>query len=152
MAIHYINVAIAFTLNAATRLYILNINGVLDLTYLIVQIYENRIRYRLSNLQHLCLDINNIHLQSSINTQELHPSLLIQSWIITSVTQSDIYQLTNRTHLYYNWTSTWHTTKSQEGPSWLWSYGSWMQDYICNQCLSPLGLLFQTPLMVRYTL
>jgi hypothetical protein len=27
-----------------------------------------------------------------------------------------------------------------EGPSWSWSYGSWIYNYICNQCLSPLTL------------
>ena len=26
------------------------------------------------------------------------------------------------------------------GPSWLWSYGSWIYNYLCNQCLSPLML------------
>ena len=26
------------------------------------------------------------------------------------------------------------------GPSWLWSYGSWINNYLCNQCLSPLKL------------
>jgi len=25
-----------------------------------------------------------------------------------------------------------------EGSSWSWSYGSWMYNYLCNQCLSPL--------------
>jgi len=24
------------------------------------------------------------------------------------------------------------------GPSWSWSYGSWIYNYLCNQCLSPL--------------
>jgi len=24
------------------------------------------------------------------------------------------------------------------GSSWLWSYGSWIYNYLCNQCLSPL--------------
>jgi hypothetical protein len=24
------------------------------------------------------------------------------------------------------------------GPSWLWSYGSWIYNYLCNQCPSPL--------------
>jgi len=27
-----------------------------------------------------------------------------------------------------------------EGPSWSWSYGSWVYNYICIQCLSPLTL------------
>jgi hypothetical protein len=27
---------------------------------------------------------------------------------------------------------------STEGPSWSWSYGSWIYNNLCNQCLSPL--------------
>ena len=27
-----------------------------------------------------------------------------------------------------------------EGPSWSWMYGSWIYNYLCNQCLSPLML------------
>jgi hypothetical protein len=27
---------------------------------------------------------------------------------------------------------------SKEGLSWLWSYGSWIYNYLCNPCLSPL--------------
>jgi len=30
-----------------------------------------------------------------------------------------------------------------EGPSW--SYGSWIYNYLCNQCLSPLKLCVRTP-------
>jgi len=29
-------------------------------------------------------------------------------------------------------------------PSWSWSYGSWIYNYLCNQCLSPLMLWVQT--------
>jgi len=25
-----------------------------------------------------------------------------------------------------------------KGLSWLWSYGSWIYNYLCNWCLSPL--------------
>jgi hypothetical protein len=32
-----------------------------------------------------------------------------------------------------------------KGPSWSWSYGSWIYNYLCNQCLSPLTLLVRTP-------
>jgi hypothetical protein len=28
------------------------------------------------------------------------------------------------------------------GPSWPWSYGSWIYNYLCNQCLSPLMLVW----------
>jgi hypothetical protein len=27
-------------------------------------------------------------------------------------------------------------------PSWSWSYGSWIHNYLCDQCLSPLTLRF----------
>ena len=34
----------------------------------------------------------------------------------------------------------------QEEPSWSWSYGSWIYNYLCNQCLSLLMLWVRTPL------
>jgi len=36
-------------------------------------------------------------------------------------------------------------------PSWWWSYGRWIYNYLCNQCLSPLKLWVRTPFMVRCT-
>jgi len=35
------------------------------------------------------------------------------------------------------------------GPSCSWSYGSWIYNYLCNQCLSPLKLWVQIALMAR---
>jgi len=35
------------------------------------------------------------------------------------------------------------------GPSW--SYGSWIYNYLYNQCLSPLKLLVRIPFMGRCT-
>ena len=32
------------------------------------------------------------------------------------------------------------------GPLWSWSYGSWIYNYLCNQCLSPLMLWLWIPL------
>ena len=32
------------------------------------------------------------------------------------------------------------------GPSWSSSYGSWIYNYLCNQCLSPPTFLFRIPL------
>ena len=39
-------------------------------------------------------------------------------------------------------------TFNSEGPSWSWSYGSWIYNYmyLCNHCLSPLTLWGRTPL------
>jgi len=39
------------------------------------------------------------------------------------------------------------TPYSQNKSSWLWSYGSWIYNYLCNQCLSPLTLWVQIPLL-----
>jgi hypothetical protein len=36
-----------------------------------------------------------------------------------------------------------------EGGSWSWSYGSWIKNYLCHQCLSPQKLWVQIPLMGR---
>jgi hypothetical protein len=35
------------------------------------------------------------------------------------------------------------------GPSLPWSYVSWIYNYLCNQCLSPLKLWVRIPLMPR---
>jgi hypothetical protein len=37
------------------------------------------------------------------------------------------------------------------GPSWPWSYGSWIYNYLCNQCLSPLMLWVRISIRVRCT-
>ena len=37
------------------------------------------------------------------------------------------------------------------GPSWPWSYGSWIYSYLCNQCLSPLMLWVRISNRARYT-
>ena len=36
--------------------------------------------------------------------------------------------------------------KHPQGGSWSWSYGSWIYNYLFNQCLSPLTLWVWTPL------
>jgi hypothetical protein len=38
-----------------------------------------------------------------------------------------------------------------QGPSWSWSYGSWIYNYSCNQCLLPLKLWVRTPFIARCT-
>ena len=38
-----------------------------------------------------------------------------------------------------------------EGPSWPWSYGSWIYNHLCNQCVSPLNMWIRTPFMARFT-
>jgi hypothetical protein len=41
--------------------------------------------------------------------------------------------------------------RMSEGPSWPWSYGSWIYNYLCNQCLSPLMLWVQISIRARCT-
>ena len=38
-----------------------------------------------------------------------------------------------------------------EGPPWPWSDGSWIYNYLCNQCLSPLMLWVRISIRVRCT-
>ena len=42
------------------------------------------------------------------------------------------------------------SSKTQES-SWLWSYGSWIYNFLCNQCLSPLKSWVQALFMARST-
>ena len=42
-------------------------------------------------------------------------------------------------------------TVGKKGLSWSLLYGSWIYNYLCNQCLSPLTLWVRTPLR-RYVL
>ena len=37
------------------------------------------------------------------------------------------------------------------GPLWPWSYCSWIYNYLCNQCLSPLMLWVRISIRVRCT-
>ena len=39
----------------------------------------------------------------------------------------------------------------KKGSSWSWSYGSWIYNYMCNQCISPLTLWVRILLMARFT-
>ena len=39
-----------------------------------------------------------------------------------------------------------------KGPSWPWSYGSWIYNYLCNQYLSPLMLWVRISIRARCTL
>jgi hypothetical protein len=43
------------------------------------------------------------------------------------------------------------TITIEYGPSWSWSYGSWIYNYMCNQCLSPIQLWVWTLFMARCT-
>jgi hypothetical protein len=40
----------------------------------------------------------------------------------------------------------WMLSRKFKGPSWSWSYGSWIYNYLSNQYLSPLTLWVRIPL------
>jgi hypothetical protein len=43
----------------------------------------------------------------------------------------------------------WIYNVHSEGPSWTWSYGSWIYNYLCNQCLSPPMLWVRISIRAR---
>ena len=43
------------------------------------------------------------------------------------------------------------STKTYDEPSWPWSYGSWIYNYLCNQCLSLLMLWVRISIRARCT-
>jgi len=45
---------------------------------------------------------------------------------------------TNKLIMYSGYTYIISTNVYILGPSWPWSYGSWIYNYLCNHCLSPL--------------
>jgi len=47
--------------------------------------------------------------------------------------------------------STLDIEKVSRGPSWSWSYGSWIYNYLCNQCLSSLMLWVRISIRERCT-
>ena len=61
--------------------------------------------------------------------------------------------------LYYAYISYWqmlfymhfHDNYVPPSPSWSWSYISWIYNYLCNLCLSPLKLWVWIPIMVKCT-
>jgi len=44
-----------------------------------------------------------------------------------------------------------YMTNNLEGPSWSGSYGSWIYNYLCNQCLSPVMLWVRISIRARCT-
>ena len=45
----------------------------------------------------------------------------------------------------------WYNFNVAGGPSWSLLYGSWINNYLCNQCLSPLKLRVLIPIRARCT-
>ena len=44
-----------------------------------------------------------------------------------------------------------HIYRIKSGPSWPWLHSSWIYNYLCNQCLSPLKLWLRTLFMASVT-
>jgi hypothetical protein len=57
-------------------------------------------------------------------------------------------------HLHVQWRLwVFNTTFNNSwGPSWPWSYGSWIYNYICNQCIPPLMLWVRISIRAKCTI
>jgi hypothetical protein len=78
----------------------------------------------------------NVYLQYNFFTNCLDWCILLQYTVCTNVYQGDINIVTLENSNYI------FISHLLPGPSWSWSYGtcSWIYNYLCNQCLSPLML------------
>jgi hypothetical protein len=63
-------------------------------------------------------------------------------WSLHATISNFYYQVTSKLSVISN--LTW-------GPLWQWSYGSWIYNYLCNRCLSPLILWVPISIKVRCT-
>jgi hypothetical protein len=52
-------------------------------------------------------------------------------------------------YVYYMWINFYCIL--HRGPSWPWSHGGWIYNFLCNQCLSPLMLRVRISFRVRCT-
>ena len=59
-----------------------------------------------------------------------------------------IHKMKFKWYIYKAALNNWHT---RQGTSWPWSYGSWIYNYLCNQCLSPLMLWVRISVRARCT-
>ena len=69
-------------------------------------------------------------------------------WLIYFTICNQIHIFAISIHFSYSTISIFQIDK---GPSWPWSYGSWIYNYLCNQCLSPLILWIWISIRVRCT-
>ena len=79
---------------------------------------------------------NNWHVSIYILWHQQNVQLTLK-WTISLISMILFYTLE------YNQTKT--------GPSWSWSYGSWIYNYLCNQCLSPLMFWVRISIRARCT-
>jgi hypothetical protein len=73
------------------------------------------------------------------------------SWQSNSSIRCSICIITGNVYTYEPCIISWRWNPKKRWPLWSWLYGSWIYNYLCNQCLSPLKLWVRTPFMARYT-
>jgi hypothetical protein len=85
-------------------------------------------------------------------------SLVILLWKVMVNNSTNISKTSTNFSTYkdiWRWKSNRHEYCELEhfnmGASWPWSYGSWIYNYLCNQCLSPLMLWIRISIRARCT-
>jgi len=91
-----------------------------------------------------------------IGTDNTFPDIINRSdrlhqedgWVLMTIKTMSL----GKKHVHLNRTiSMWYILNNTWGPSWSWSYGTWIWNYLCNRCLSPLKMWVQIPLIARCT-
>jgi len=103
-------------------------------------------RYLLRHYRHEALSSSNIHIEriSRLIRQISVPSSIFSSLFVPFQTQCELLS-SLRVRRLSSIPSVWYHF------SWPWSYGSWIYNYLCNQCLSPLLLWFRISIRARCT-
>ena len=78
--------------------------------------------------------------KNSINVREGMEITITQAKLPPLITHQCIGAIISIYQAWYRFSLIYFKIYYTEEPSWSWSYGSWICNYICNQCLSPLTL------------
>jgi hypothetical protein len=77
---------------------------------------------------------------SVFNAKPTFNNILVISWMSVLLVEETgrIYCARSWAELLSNQTNKLYLLLFRKEPSWSCSYGSWISNYLCNQCLSPL--------------
>ena len=94
----------------------------------------------MSHITHL-ITLQPDHFYPLMDFEELCPLMIVKNLEKKKLKWSPVYVSHFILNIMYFITPSFIYTR--QGPSWSWSYGSWIYNYLCNQCLSSLTLWVQ---------